>query len=74
MSASRLPEDPSPSKFLLSIITYNDSLLLDLLISFKFRVEFSMYEGPMLDSIANESMLDWAVYQYVKMDTYWSLL
>jgi hypothetical protein len=67
------PEDPSPSKFLLRIITYKDSLLLDLFISFKFRVEFSMHEGPMMDSITKKPVLDWAVYQYVKMDTYWSL-
>jgi hypothetical protein len=69
-----VPANPSPIKFLLSIITYKDSLLLDLFISFEFVVDISMYEGPMLNSIAKESMLDCAVYQYVKLDTYWSLL
>ena len=69
-SQTSLKKDPSSSKLLPSIITYKDYLLLDLVsISFKFRVELFMYEGPMLDSIAKESMLDWAAYQDVKLDT-----
>ena len=52
-----IPEDPSSDKFLASILTYKDSMDLDLSIS-KFIVELKMYEGPMLDSIAKEFMLD----------------
>ena len=44
-----IPEDPSSSKFLPSIITYKDYLLLDLFISFKFRVEL-ITKKPILDN------------------------
>ena len=42
--------------------------LLDWFITFKSRVVF-MNEGPRLDIIAMESMLDWSAYKEVKLDT-----
>jgi hypothetical protein len=62
-------QDPSSSKFLPIFITYKGHLLLDMFISFKSRVDIFMYEGPMLDIIVKESMLDWSAYQEVKLGT-----
>ena len=62
-------KDPSSSKFQPSSIIYEGSLLLDLFISFKSRVDLVMYEGPRLFIIAKEFMLDWSAYQEVKPDT-----
>ena len=44
-------------------------MLLDLFISYKFRVNLFIYEGPRLDIIAKESMMDWSSYQEYKLDT-----
>ena len=55
-------QDPSSTKFLPIFITYKGLLLLDMFISFKYRVDLLMYEGPMLDIIVKESMLDWSPY------------
>jgi hypothetical protein len=45
------------------------ALLMDLFISFKSRVDHFPYEGPMLDIIAKESVLDSSAYQEVKLYT-----
>ena len=60
--------NPSSSNFLPSIITYKGSLLMDLFITFKSRMVFSN-EGPRLDIIAMESMLDWSPYKEFKLVT-----
>ena len=57
-----------PAKFQHSSIIYEGSLL-DLIISFKTRVDLLMYDKPRLDIIAKKSMLDWSAYQEVKLDT-----
>jgi hypothetical protein len=43
--------------------------LLDLLISYKSRMGICFYDGPRMDIIAKESMLDLGVYQEFKLDT-----
>jgi hypothetical protein len=54
-----------------NITTYKDSQYL--FISINFRVEVIVKE-PMLDSVAEDPMLEWASYQDVRVDTCWSLL
>ena len=43
--------------------------LLDLLIFYKSWMGICIYEGPRLDFIAKESVLDGSAYQEVKLDT-----
>jgi hypothetical protein len=43
--------------------------LLDLLIFYKSRMGICIYEGPRLDFIAKESVLDGSAYQEFKLDT-----
>ena len=60
--------NPSSSQCLTSSIAYKGSML-DLFISFKSRVDPFMHEGPLLEIIAKESMLDWSSYKAVKLIT-----